>query len=94
MPEAVTTDGTRWGARLTAASRASSCMLDVVVMLDGIKLHAGATVVLQFNDLRLFYGCSYGFHLSGDNSRDRHVKGAWEGSVVLRLFLYVSPVRQ
>jgi len=22
--------------------------------------------------LRLFYGCSYRFHLSGDNSRDRY----------------------
>ena len=25
-------------------------------------------------DLRLFYGCSYRFHLSGDNSRDRYIK--------------------
>ena len=25
---------------------------------------------------RLFYGCSYVFHLSGDNSRDRYVKGS------------------
>ena len=25
--------------------------------------------------LRLFYGCSYRFHLSGDNSRDRYIKG-------------------
>ena len=23
--------------------------------------------------LRLFYGCSYRFHLSGDNSRDRYI---------------------
>ena len=26
--------------------------------------------------IRLFYGCSYMFHLSGDNSRDRHIKGS------------------
>ena len=26
--------------------------------------------------LRLFYGCSYRFHLSGDNSRDRYIKGS------------------
>ena len=25
---------------------------------------------------RLFYGCSYRFHLSGDNSRDRYIKGS------------------
>ena len=25
---------------------------------------------------RLFYGCSNGFHLSGDNSRDRCIKGS------------------
>ena len=25
-------------------------------------------------DIRLFYGCSYRFHLSGDNSRDRYIK--------------------
>ena len=24
----------------------------------------------------VFYGCSYRFHLSGDNSRDRYVKGS------------------
>ena len=24
----------------------------------------------------LFYGCSYRFHLSGDNSRDRYIKGS------------------
>ena len=27
--------------------------------------------------LRLFYGCSYMFHLSGDNSRDRYIKGSF-----------------
>ena len=27
-------------------------------------------------ETRLFYGCSYRFHLSGDNSRDRYVKGS------------------
>ena len=26
--------------------------------------------------LRLFYGCSYMFYLSGDNSRDRYIKGS------------------
>ena len=25
---------------------------------------------------RLFYSCSHKFHLSGDNSRDRHIKGS------------------
>ena len=25
---------------------------------------------------RLFYGCSYMFHLSGDDSRDRYIKGS------------------
>ena len=25
---------------------------------------------------RLFYGCSYMFHLSGENSRDRYIKGS------------------
>ena len=29
--------------------------------------------------VRLFYGCSYKFHLSGDDSRDRYIKGS--GSV-------------
>ena len=29
--------------------------------------------------LRLFYGCSYMFHLPGDNSRDRYIKGSWQG---------------
>ena len=26
--------------------------------------------------IRLFYGCSYRYHLSGDNSRDRYIKGS------------------
>ena len=26
--------------------------------------------------VRLFYGCSYMFHLSGDDSRDRCIKGS------------------
>ena len=32
----------------------------------------------------MFYGCSYMFHLSGDNSRDRYIKGPW-GSLLLGL---------
>ena len=32
-----------------------------------------------FHGLRSFYGCSYMFHMSGDNSRDRHIKGSWQG---------------
>jgi len=28
------------------------------------------------DEVRLFYGCSYRFHLSGDNSRDRYIKGS------------------
>ena len=32
--------------------------------------------VRQQYQARLFYGCSYRFHLSGDNSRDRYIKGS------------------
>ena len=34
----------------------------------------GRSPILCLDTLtRLFYGCSYMFHLSGDNSRDRHI---------------------
>ena len=40
----------------------------------GISLpNAGVGAVSR---TRLFYGCSYRYHLSGDNSRDRHIKGS------------------
>jgi len=49
--------------------------------LERATLLAGAvglsTVVLRVGEgSRLFYGCSYMFHLSGDNSRDRCVEGS------------------
>ena len=45
----------------------------------------------SFVTLRLFYGCSYRFHLSGDNSRDRCIKGLLLGSVTPVLFLVPLP---
>ena len=36
-------------------------------------VHVAAAAMVAF---RLLYGCSYRFHLSGDNSRDRYIKGS------------------
>ena len=37
---------------------------------------ASSAVLYSVLMTQLFYGCSYMFHLSGDNSRDRYIKGA------------------
>ena len=48
-----------------------------------VKLHVNCTCQVQSDEvilplpifLRLFYGCSNRYHMSGDNSRNRHIKG-------------------
>ena len=41
-----------------------------------LKATSGASGLGPWGLVRLFYGCSCRFHLSGDDSRDRHVKGS------------------
>ena len=45
---------------------------------------------------RLFYGCSYMYHLSGNNRRDSHYNGLLIGSVVGHLVgsVHYNPARQ
>ena len=53
-------------------------------MRNGTTWLAGERVVL-----RLFYGCSYRFHLSGDNRRGRYrIKGSVVDGIFYLLFFY------
>ena len=59
---------------LRVLERVRDRVLGLFDLIAQIHTHATTTpstgLILT---LRLFYGCSYRFHLSGDNSRDRYV---------------------
>ena len=73
-----TPDSTGFSRRSTGSQYAggdgSQTDLTVPAMLSRGRGHEGLGRVCDAP--RLFYGCSYGFHLSGDDSRDCHVEGS------------------
>ena len=69
----------------SSPSATSRCILGTVTLrirshtsqqITKIEVTVQFVVVSVSSDTRLFYGCSYRFHLSGDNSRERYVKGS------------------
>ena len=59
--------------------RQPHCPLAGAPGFDTARWVADAKAKMAGLVLRLFYGCSHVFHLSGDNSRDRCIKGSCQG---------------
>jgi len=61
------------GAKAEAVEHGAAAAAVLVSGVERLVRCLGGSVMFRSTALRLFYGFSYRFHLSGDNSRDRAV---------------------